>query len=69
MGSFKLSYGYQTTDAIPFNVDKQTLCSKLEALDGIERVDENTDGHIDFELGRSFTVTFLDLDIGDAPLL
>ncbi|KAL3761394.1 hypothetical protein ACHAW5_005766 [Stephanodiscus triporus] len=68
-GSFKLSYGDETTETVPFDVDEQTLRSKLEALNEIEHVDVNTDGHIDPQLGRSFTVTFLDQDTGDAPLL
>jgi len=68
-GSFKLSYGSETTDTLPFNVDEHMLRSKLAALSGIVRVDVATDGQIDSELGRSFTVTFLDPDIGDAPLL
>ena len=68
-GSFKLSYGADTTGPIPFDVDMQTLRSKLESFDEIDHVDVHTDGLIDSELGRLFTVTFLDTETGDAPLL
>ena len=68
-GYFTLSFRSETTDVMPFDVDKGTLHSALEALNEIEHVDVNTDGRIDSELGRSFTVTFLDPELGDAPLL
>ncbi|KAL7554975.1 hypothetical protein ACHAWF_018557 [Thalassiosira exigua] len=51
-GSFTLSFGSETTDAMPFDVDVATLHSALEALDGIGKVDVHTDGHVDSELGR-----------------
>ena len=68
-GSFKLSYGAETTGPIPFDVDVQTLRSKLESFDEIDHVDAHTDGLVDSELGRLFTVTFLDSETGDALLL
>ena len=68
-GSFKLSYGSQTTDTLPFSFDEHMLCSKHKALSGIVCMDVTTDGHIDSELGRSFTVTLLNPDNGDALLL
>ena len=68
-GSFKLSYGAETTGPIPFDVDMQTLRSQLESFDEIDHVDVHTDGLIDSELGRLFTVSFVDTETGDAPLL
>ncbi|KAL7542723.1 hypothetical protein ACHAXR_012023, partial [Thalassiosira sp. AJA248-18] len=68
-GTFSLSFESETTDVMPFDVDKETLHSALEALNGIGKVDVSTDGHVNSELGRSFTVTFLDPELGDVPFL
>mmetsp|Transcript_4643 Transcript_4643/g.10507 ORF Transcript_4643/g.10507 Transcript_4643/m.10507 type:complete len:341 (-) Transcript_4643:247-1269(-) len=66
---FTLSFGSDTTVVMPFDADKDTIHLALEALNGIGQVAVSTDGHVDSELGRSFMVTFLDPELGDAPLL
>ncbi len=68
-GFFTLQFGSETTDKIPFDVDVQTLRKNLEALNDVGRLDVETNGIIDSEQGRSFTVTFLDAELGDVPLL
>ena len=67
-GFFSLSFGDETTSLLPFNVDTETLAAALQSLDGIGSV-EVTDGNVDSELGRIFTITFLDGEMGDVPLL
>ncbi|KAL7440180.1 hypothetical protein ACHAXH_004154 [Discostella pseudostelligera] len=68
-GSFTLQFGSETTEMIPYDVDVDTLRSKLESLDGIGRVYVDTDGIVDSERGRSFSITFLDAEYADVPLL
>lgn len=68
-GSFTLQFGSEATDTIPFDVDVQTLRSELESMNGIGRVNVESNGIVDSEQGRSFAITFLDADLGDAPLL
>ena len=68
-GSFRLSFGSETTNILPFDVDKESLASALEALDNIGHVDVTTTDHLDSELRRSFEITFLDSALGDVPLL
>jgi len=59
-GSFTLSFGSESTDTMPFDVDGETLRSALEVLDDIGNVIVSADGSVNSELGRLFTVTFLD---------
>eukprot|EP00984_Skeletonema_dohrnii_P023836 scaffold12938_cov128-Skeletonema_dohrnii-CCMP3373.AAC.1 len=68
-GSFALSFANDTTSQLPFDVDTETLAAALEGLDGIGSVEVYTDGDVDSELGRSFTITFLGDEMGDVPLL
>ena len=68
-GSFALSFENETTAPLSFDVDTDTLEAALESVDGIGSVDVSTNGKIDSELGRMFTITFLDAGMGDVPLL
>jgi hypothetical protein len=68
-GSFALSFGKETTSQLPFDVDTEALADALQSLDGIGSLNVNSNGYVSSELGREFTITFLDAEMGDAPLL
>ncbi|KAL9190302.1 hypothetical protein ACHAXT_007513 [Thalassiosira profunda] len=68
-GSFVLSFESETTADLPFDVDEATLRLSLEALNGLGQVQVHAEGSTDSEFGRSFTVTFLDANRGDVPLV
>ena len=64
-GSFTLTLGAQTTDAMPFDVTPAVMTTKLEALGGIEAV-QVTRSEPDTERGYTWSVSFTgQANIGD----
>ena len=68
-GTFALSLADETTSQLPFDLDAEALTAALEGMDGLGSVLVQKDGNVDSEFGRSFTITFLDANIGDVPTL
>jgi len=68
-GVFSISFDSSEESTVAFDVDEVTLGLAIESLDGIGQIDVSATGQVDSELGRSFTVTFLEPTLGDVPLL
>eukprot|EP00970_Alexandrium_tamarense_P009994 scaffold1976_cov187-Alexandrium_tamarense.AAC.23 len=68
-GSFALTFGSETIDPLPIDVDSETLQLALEGLGGVGQVDVNTNDQLDSEFGRSYTVTFMSPYLGDVQML
>jgi hypothetical protein len=67
-GTFSLSYGALTTEEIPFNVSATELKHAIEKLETIDTVSVHEIEPFTSEKGKTFLITFLDMNAGDVEL-
>lgn len=67
-GTFSLSYGEFITEEIPFDANASELKNAIEAIQSIDKVSVYEEGSFTLEKGKTFLITFLDVNAGDVKL-
>jgi hypothetical protein len=68
-GSYSLIFGTESTAELPFDASAEEIKTALQDLSGISNVNVDLVSPIDAEGGRTFAITFMDPNLGDAELL